>query len=145
MQQIFKTESTLDVFKSCCSTLANNLAKVKPLFIKGSKTNPSNSRPISLLPLISKNIGKLILYKTSRFLSNNEILYNYQSGFRKNHSADSCLAFLHHKNLNDLDKGLMTGTVLVDLQKAFETIDPDILLTNWVLLVSQIIHSKSLV
>ena len=63
------------------------IAKLKPLFKKGSKTNPSNYRPISLLPLISKIIKKLILEQTSRFLSNNEVLYNYQSGFRKNHST----------------------------------------------------------
>ena len=62
------------------------------------------------------------------FLSNNELLYNYQSGFWKNHSADSCLMLLHDKILKGFDKGLMTGMILVDLQKAFDTIDHDILL-----------------
>ena len=104
------------------------IAKLKPLFKKGSKTNPSNYRPISLLPLISKIIEKLIHEQTSSFLSNNELLYNYQSGFQKNHSTDSCLTFLHDKILKGFDKGLMTGMILVDLQKAFDTIDHDILL-----------------
>ena len=104
------------------------IAKLKPLFKKGSKTNPSNYRPISLLPLISKIIEKLIHEQASSFLSNNELLYNYQSGFRKNHSTDSCLTFLHDKILKGFDKGLMTGMILVDLQKAFDTIDHDILL-----------------
>ena len=85
------------------------IAKLKPLFKKGSKTNPSNYRPISLLPLISKIIEKLIHEQTSSFLSNNELLYNYQSGFRKNHSTDSCLTLLHDKILKSFDKGLMTG------------------------------------
>ena len=62
------------------------------------------------------------------FLSNNELLYNYQSGFWKNHSTDSCLMLLHDKILKGFDKGLMTGMILVDLQKAFDTIDHDILL-----------------
>ena len=83
--------------------------KIAKLFKKGSKTNPSNYRPTSLLPLISKIIEKLIHEQTSSFLSNNEILYNYQSGFRKNHSIDSCLTFLHDKILKGFDKGLMTG------------------------------------
>ena len=61
------------------------IVKLKPLFKEGSKTNPSNYRPISLLPLISKVIEKLIHEQTSRFLSYNEISYNYQSGFRKNY------------------------------------------------------------
>ena len=79
-------------------------------------------------PLISKIIEKFIHEQASSFLSNNELLYNYQSGFRKNHSTDSCLTFLHDKILKSFDKGLMTGMILVDLQKAFDTIDHDILL-----------------
>ena len=62
------------------------------------------------------------------FLSNNEILYNYQSGFRKKHSTDSCLTLLHDKNLKGFEKGFITGIILIDLQKAFDTIDNDILL-----------------
>ena len=104
------------------------IAKLKPLFKKGSKTNPSNYRPISLLPLISKIIEKLIHEQTSSFLSNNELFYNYQSGFRKNHSTDSCLKFLYDKILKGFDKGLVTGMILVELQKAFDTIDHVILL-----------------
>ena len=46
---------------------ACKIAKLKPLFKKGSKTNPSNYRPISLLPLISKVIEKLIHEQTSTF------------------------------------------------------------------------------
>ena len=95
-----------------------------------SKTNPSNYRPILLLPLISKIIEKLIHEQTSSFLSNNEILYNYQSGFQKNHLTDSCLTFLHDKILKGFDKGLMTGMILIELQRAFDAIDHDILLNK---------------
>ena len=106
------------------------IAKLKPLFKKGSKTNLSNHRPISLLSLIFKIIKKLIHEQTSSFLSNNELLYNYQSGFPKKHSTDSCLTFLHDKILKGFDKGLMTGMILADLQKTFVTIDHDILLKD---------------
>ena len=102
------------------------IAKLKSLFKKGSKTNLSNYKPISLLPFIFKIIGNLIHEQTSSFLSNNGILYNYQSGFRKNHSTDSYLTFLHDKILKGFDKSLMTG--MIDLKKAFDTIDHDILL-----------------
>ena len=57
------------------------IASLKSLFKSGSKTNPSNYRAISLLPIISKIIEKLIHEQTSSFSSKNEILYNYQSGF----------------------------------------------------------------
>ena len=107
---------------------SRKIAKLKPLFKKGSKTNPSHYKPISLLPLISKIIKKLIHEQTSSFLSNNDILYNYKSGFRKNHSTDERLTFLHDKILKGFDKGLMTGMILIDLQKAFDTLGHYILL-----------------
>ena len=93
-----------------------------------STTNPSNSRPILLLPLISKINEKPIHEQTSSFLSNNEILYNHQSGFRKNCSTDSCLTFFHDKILRGFDKGLMAGMILIELQKMFDTIGHYILL-----------------
>ena len=52
----------------------------------------------------------------------------YQFGFRKNHSTDTCLSFLNDKILKGFDDGLVTGMILTDLLKAFDTIDHDILL-----------------
>ena len=52
------------VFPSACK-----VAKLKPLFKKGKKTDPSNYRPISLLPVISKIIEKVVHHKTNAFLS----------------------------------------------------------------------------
>ena len=81
-----------------------------------------------MLPLISKVIGKVIHDQTSAFLNSRNLLYNYQSGFRKTHSTDFCLSFLNDKVLKGFDQGLITGMILIDLQKAFDTIDHDILL-----------------
>ena len=107
---------------------ACKIAKVKPLFKKGSKTDPSNYRPISLLPLLSKVFERVVLDQTEEFLSLNKILYDYQSGFRENHSTETCLSFLNDKILKGFDDGLVTGMILIDLQKAFDTINHDILL-----------------
>ena len=54
--------------------------------------------------------------------------YNHQSGFRGNHSTNLCLSFLTDKILKGFDEGLLTGMILIDLQKAFDTIDHEILL-----------------
>ena len=104
------------------------IAKLKPIYKKGSLTEASNYRPISLLLLISKVIEKVIHDQTSTFLNSRNLLYNYQSGFRKNHSTDYCLSFLNDKILKGFDQGLITGMILIDLQKAFDTIHNDILL-----------------
>ena len=114
---------TLGSFPDACK-----IAKVKPLFKKGSKTDPSNYRPISLLPLLPKVFERVVLNQTEEFLSLNKVLYDYQSGFRKNHSTDTCLSFLNDKILKGFDDGLLTGMILIDLQKAFDTINHDILL-----------------
>ena len=76
----------------------------------------------------SKIFERVVLDKTREFLRLNKILYDYQSGFRKNHSTDTCLSFLNDKILKGFDNGLVTGMILIDLQKAFDTINHDILL-----------------
>ena len=107
-------------------------AKLKPLYKKGSKTDPKNYRPISLLPIVSKIIEKVVHEQTSLFLNQYNILYKFQSGFRSNHSTSSCLSYLNDKILKGFDSGLLTGMILIDLQKAFDTIDHDILLEKMV-------------
>ena len=106
------------------------IAKLKPLFKKGSSTDPKNYRPISLLPLISKVLEKIIHDQTQSFLRENELLYKFQSGFRSHHSTDFCLSYLTNKIMTGFDSGLLTGMILIDLQKAFDTIDHDILLNK---------------
>ena len=104
------------------------VAKLKPLYKKGSKTNPKHFRPISFLPLISKVIERIVYHQVDSFLFQDNILYNYQSGFRKNHSTNLCHSLLSDKILKGFDKGLFTRMVLIDLQKAFDIINHEILL-----------------
>ena len=111
------------IFPNACK-----VAKLKPIFKKGKKVDPSNCRPILLLPLISKITEKVVHNQTNEFLSANKILYNYQSGFRTNHSTNLCLSFLTDKILKGFDEGLLTGMILIDLQKACDTINHEILL-----------------
>ena len=68
------------------------------------------------------------------YLTENNIFYRYQSGFCRNHSTDTSLSYLTDKILTGFDSGLLTGMILIDLQKAFETINHDILLKNCLLL-----------
>ena len=59
------------------------VAKIKPLYKKSLKTNPKTVTPISLLLVIFKIIARIIHDQTMNFLSDNNVLYKYQSGFRK--------------------------------------------------------------
>ena len=106
---------------------AYKVAKLKPVFKKEKKNNPYNCRPISLLPSISKIVERVIHDQANILLLDEDILYKYQSGFRGNHSANLCLP-LTDKVLKVFDESLLTGMILIDLQKAFDTIDHEILL-----------------
>ena len=114
---------SLSLFPDDCK-----IAKLKPLYKKEAKTKPKNYRLISLLPLLSKIIERIIHNQTQEFLDKNNILYKYQSGFQKHHSTDTCLSYLTDKVKIGFEEGLLTGMVLIDLQKAFDTIDHSILL-----------------
>ena len=70
---------------------ACKIEKEKPLFKKGWELDPSNYRQISPLPSLSKVFERVVFDQTKDTLSLNKILYDYQSGFRKNHSTDTCL------------------------------------------------------
>ena len=116
------------------------VAKIKPLCKKGLKTDPKNFRPMLLLPLFSKIIERVIHDQTMNFLSDNNTLYKYQSGFRKFHSTDTCLLYLHDKITKGFDSGLLTWMFLIDLKRASDTIDHNILNKKslfWVLLMRQ--------
>ena len=104
------------------------LPKVKPIFKKGRKTNVSNYRPISLLPILSKVIEEVVHEQTTKFLNDNNIFYKYQSDFRSNHSTDLFLSFLNDKILKGFDNGMYIGMILTDLQRAFDTINHKILI-----------------
>ena len=110
------------------------IAKLKPQYKKGSLTEPKNFRPISLLPLLSKLIEKTIHDQVQNYCNENNIFFSFQSGFRGKHSTDTCLIYLHDKILKGFDEGLLTGMVAIDLQKAFDTIDHEILLSKMPLL-----------
>ena len=62
------------------------------------------------------------------FLTKKNILYKFQSVFRKFHSTNYCLSYLQDKVAKKFESGLLTGMILLDLQRVFDTIDHKILI-----------------
>ena len=123
ISQLCNLSIKLNAFPRSCK-----ITKIKPPFKTGSKTDPQNYRPISLLPLLSKTIERIVHDQTEEVLSKNKLLYRFQSRFRKNYSTNTCLGHLTDKITTGFAEGLFTGMVLIDLLKAFDTIDHQILL-----------------
>ena len=104
------------------------ITKLKPAFKKGARADPQNYRPMFPLPLVSKIIKKSIHFQIEDYLNKKKLIYMYQSGFRTNHSTDHCLVRLIDFVATGMDKQMRTGMILVDLQKAFDTLDHGVLL-----------------
>ena len=103
-------------------------AIVKPLYKKGSRLDVGNYRPVSILPTISKIMERAVYLQMEKHLKDKNILYEFQSGFRASYSTDTCLINLQDGIRIDISQGKYVGMVLMDLQKAFDTVDHDILL-----------------
>ena len=115
-EKVFHDTKNCSIFKNFFPNLAQNLV---------SKLPPS---PNVFTETLSKIIERIIHDQTQEFLSKNKILYRFQSGFRKNYSTNTCLGHLTDKITIGFEKGLFTGMILIDLKKAFDTIDHQILI-----------------
>ena len=104
------------------------VAKVCPIFKNGDKSDFQNYRPISVLPSFSKIFEKVVQSRLLSYLHLNNILCSNQFGFRKNHSTYMALIELYDKISLAIDKNEYSIGIFIDLSKAFDTLDHNILL-----------------
>jgi len=83
-------------------------------------------RPVSILCVVSKILERAVYVQFESFLVSKNIMYEFQSGFRKSYFTDSCLIHLLDSIKGNTATGLFTGMIMLDLQKAFDTVDHNI-------------------
>ena len=105
-------------------------AKVVPVPKDGDLTDISNYRPISLLSCVSKILEKAVHNQLYNYLQEHRLLSQRQSGFRRKHSTATCLVEITDYLLDNLDKGIITGAIFLDLRKAFDVISHLVLLAK---------------
>ena len=104
------------------------MARVIPIYKKGSPCDVCNYRPISILPILSKIVESIINKQLLNYLEKNDILLHSQYGFRKKHSTKLALSDLVSYIAENLDKGCITFGIFIDLRKAFDTLNHSILI-----------------
>lgn len=87
-----------------------------------------NSRPISILPALSKIMEKIIHFQIQDFFNNNSLITKYQHAYRKSYSTYTALIEMTDDWLREIDNSKIVGVVMLDFSAAFDVIDHDILI-----------------
>ncbi|CAF3698833.1 unnamed protein product [Rotaria socialis] len=103
-------------------------AIVKPLYKNGDATLPSNFRPISLLPVLSKILEKAVADQLITYLESNNLIYNCQYGYRHHPSTELALLKLTEEKYNTFENKEICLLAALDLSKAFDTVNPELFL-----------------
>ena len=113
---------------SSCSLAVSLSGEVYNGCKRGPITNPCNYRPIAILSPFAKILERLVYNQLSHFLEKENILFKHKFGFRKNYSTEQAILELTDNLEMKIDKNEAICSIFLDLSKAFDTVNHQILL-----------------
>ena len=105
-------------------------AKIIPIFKDEDESLPENYQPISLLSIYNRIFEKLVYSRLTKFVKDYNLLYDQQYGFRSKHSTQHAILDIVNTILQNMDNGKFSCGVFIDLKKAFDTVNHEILLAK---------------
>ena len=120
-----------------------------PIHKSGDIEEPTNFRPINLLPILSKIWEKVISTQLTKCLENNYLLNESKYAYRNNSSTEQALVNVMEQFYKSIDKGKISLLVFLDLSKAFDSVNHDLLLNKLVQLkdrhhvVRRLLHDRT--
>ena len=109
---------------------ALKISCVSPIYKKDDSLNVKNYRPISCLPLLNVIVEKLLHLRFTNFLEKHNLFFKDQYGFRRNHSTSDAVMKLLDRVYESFELGEYFGSIMLDLSKAFDTVDHEVLLSK---------------
>ena len=105
-------------------------AKVTPIYKSKSKQEVGNYHPISILPIFSKILEKLMNHRLVQFLNKHNIIFEHQYGFPKNKSISLAILELQSQLIYNIENNPTSCCIFLDLSKAFDIVHHSILLSK---------------
>lgn len=110
-------------FQSCVFPSKWKTAVVTPIPKEGDQEQVNNNRPISLTPVLSKVCERVVHNQLTSYLQSNDTLLKSQSGNKRWHSCETSVIETTDTILNAIDKKKLTAVVLLDMSKAFDSVN----------------------
>ena len=116
------------MIRNCTFPSNQKVARVKPLHKKGSKADPNNYRPISILTSVSKICEKVLAMQLRQHFEANKLFYENQYGFREKKNTSLAISKLMENLYESFNNSEIKQGVFIDFSEAFDTINHDILI-----------------